>query len=133
MKKEALSNEISSFLGPGVRIEGTLIFSGAIRVDGVIEGHITSGDGLLVVGDKALIRGNIEVDRVRVMGDIEGNIHARRFIEIASQGRVRGDIHAPSVSIFSGARFDGTCVMNRHAGGTVLLPAPKEGLSDADR
>ena len=103
MKKKQNQDAISTFIGPEADIQGTLLFSGTIRVDGKMKGKIESTDGALIVGESARIEADISVDSGVIMGEVIGTVHAKSRIEVYKPARVTGDIQAPVISI------DGRC------------------------
>jgi cytoskeletal protein CcmA (bactofilin family) len=103
--------EIQALLGPGTRFSGKLTFEGRVRIDGTLDGEIF-GDGVLVIGDGADIRANVEVGTLIVRGGtLRGNVAARQLIEIHPEGAVYGDIQAPEIDISKGCVFEGRCTM----------------------
>ncbi|MBW2365864.1 MAG: polymer-forming cytoskeletal protein [Deltaproteobacteria bacterium] len=103
---------ITTFLGHDAIIDGTIIeFKGVIRVDGEITGKVQSDDGTIIVGEKAVINGDIAVGNAIVTGEVNGNIDAKSRVEIYSPGRVMGDIQAAVISIDPGSFFNGKCMM----------------------
>jgi len=110
MKKEKQSDSISTFLGHGTTVDGTLEFQGAIRLDGHVKGQIISQGGTLIIGDKAVIQAKVQVDTVIVKGEVNGSIEAKERIEAYPPARIVGDIQAPVISIESGVVFNGNCV-----------------------
>lgn len=109
--------ELHALLGRGTRFEGKLAFEGRVRIDGELEGEIV-GDGVLVIGDGAEVKANVEVGTLIVRGGVlRGTVLARRLIEIHPEGAVYGDITAPEIDISKGCVFEGRCTM---------LPAPHE-------
>ncbi|MFP4474434.1 MAG: polymer-forming cytoskeletal protein [Desulfatibacillaceae bacterium] len=117
---------INTFLGPDVTFEGELRFEGSVRVDGTFKGTIESQSGLLIVGEKALVEGDIHVGKVMVAGKVQGGIVATDSVEIQKSGQMVGDITAPKVTIDSGALFHGNCAMEGGSGGLKALPGPEE-------
>lgn len=115
MKKEKQSDTISTFLGHGTSVEGTLEFQGTIRLDGNVQGRISSQGGTLIVGDKAVIQAKIMVDTIIVRGEVQGSIEARERVEAFPPARINGDVKAPVISIESGVVFNGNCVMESPA------------------
>lgn len=102
---------IHALLGAGTRYEGKLFFEGRARIDGDFEGEVQS-DGLLVVGDEAVVRGEIRVRALIVRGGrVEGDIHATELVELHAPAVVRGDIRTQSLFLDEGVVFDGSCVM----------------------
>jgi cytoskeletal protein CcmA (bactofilin family) len=111
MKKAKKENSISTFLGSDASIEGTVEFQGMIRLDGNVKGKIFSNRGTVIVGEKAVIDAEMNVDVAIVMGRVNGTIDARDRIEIYPPARVIGDIGAPVISIEAGVMFNGNCTM----------------------
>lgn len=103
--------EIHALLGRGARFKGKLTFEGRVRIEGELEGEIL-GDGVLVIGDGADVRANVEVGTLIVRGGVlRGNVTARQLIEIHREGAVHGDIQAPEIDIAKGCVFEGRCTM----------------------
>lgn len=122
MGKKKKLGSISTFLGYGSVIEGTLEFEGTIRLDGSVKGKITSNGGTVIIGEKAVINADIIVDGAIVMGEVNGTIDAKERIEVYPPGRVIGDIQAPVISIDTGAVFNGSCGMKTQ--GSLLKKPP---------
>ena len=111
MKKDKGTDRISTFIGADASIDGNIEFKGTIRVDGNVKGKISSDNGTVVVGEKAVVNAGVFVNVAVVMGELNGSIDARERIEVYPPGRVGGDIHAPVISIEPGGVFNGNCVM----------------------
>jgi cytoskeletal protein CcmA (bactofilin family) len=99
---------ITAFLGKDTAFEGTLTFTGGLRIDGRFEGEI-SAEGTLIVGETAVIRGDIRASNVLVSGEIHGNTVAEERIEILTPARIFGDIQSPEIIMGAGAVFEGKC------------------------
>jgi cytoskeletal protein CcmA (bactofilin family) len=103
--------EITALLGRGTHFEGKLYFEGRVRIDGAFSGEIR-GEDVLIIGDGALVRGEIHVSACIVTGgEVDANIRARTAIELYAPSRVTGALHAPAIFIDRGVVFDGTCKM----------------------
>lgn len=103
--------EINALLGHGTRFEGKLFFEGRVRIDGSFRGTVR-GEDVLVIGEGALVQGEIEVATCIVTGgEVEANIRARDAIELYAPSKVTGALHAPAIFIDRGVQFDGTCKM----------------------
>lgn len=111
MGKIKKMDSITTFLGHDSTIEGTIDFKGIIRIDGKITGTLQSDDGTVIVGEKAVVNGDITVGSAIVMGEVNGNIDADSRVEIFSPGSVKGDIQAAVISIDPGGFFNGKCTM----------------------
>jgi cytoskeletal protein CcmA (bactofilin family) len=111
MKKEKKPNSISTILGLGSRVEGSIEFQNTMRLDGNVNGKIYSNSGTVIIGEKAVVDAEIIVDVAIIMGEVNGVINASERIEIYPPGRVVGDIQAPAVLIEAGVIFNGNCIM----------------------
>lgn len=112
--------EIRAFLGEGTSFSGTLQFEGTVRLDGQIEGDISGGD-LLIVGETAAIRADIRVGSLVVGGRVEGNIVAKKRVELLPTAQVSGTIKTSSLIVRDGAILNGSCEMRREEGKVVHL------------
>lgn len=102
---------IQTFLGPETTLEGKLTFEGTVRLDGHFTGTIESKEGVMIVGEKAVIHADILVHTATVSGEVRGNIRATNCIELHPPSRVFGDLHAPVIVIDAGVVFHGNCTM----------------------
>ena len=111
MKKKDNADHISTLLGVGTAIEGTLAFKDTIRLDGSVNGKITSDKGTLVIGERAVVEAQIRVGTAIIKGTVNGHIQAADRIEVYPPAKINGDIQAPVVSIETGVCFNGNCSM----------------------
>jgi cytoskeletal protein CcmA (bactofilin family) len=100
--------ESFTFLGKGSQFKGIVTFEGTIRIDGRLEGEIHT-KGTLVVGEHAVIEGDVSADVVISGGRVTGNIIATEKVQLLTTGIVIGTIKTPLLSIEEGVRFSGTC------------------------
>jgi cytoskeletal protein CcmA (bactofilin family) len=119
--KQAPQGEITTLLGRGAAFEGKLTFDGTVRIDGRFKGEVFSDD-VLVIGEGAHVEAEIDIGEVIIQGTVVGNIKAKRSIEIHAPGRIKGDLHTPSLQIDKGVIFEGRSFME-NAVGAVPRPA----------
>jgi cytoskeletal protein CcmA (bactofilin family) len=112
--KQAAQGEITTLLGRGAAFEGKLTFDGTVRIDGRFKGEVFSED-VLVIGEGAHVEAEIDIGEVIIQGTVVGNIKAKRSIEIHAPGRVKGDLHTPSLQIDKGVIFEGRSFMETAA------------------
>lgn len=106
-------NRIDSLIGAGTRIEGSVIFSGGLRIDGEVKGDVASSNdqpSTVVVSEQARIEGEVSVTHMVVNGTIIGHVHASEFLELQPRSRVTGDIHYTNLEIHLGAVVEGRLV-----------------------
>jgi len=101
------SRHRGTVIAKGLKIVGSVTAEGLVEVNGQVDGelHCTS----LIISRGAHVAGTIAAGRVVVDGRVEGPIQGGDVI-LKSQAHVVGDIHHQSLSIESGAFFDGRSV-----------------------
>jgi cytoskeletal protein CcmA (bactofilin family) len=95
-----------SFISTDMRLIGDLASEGEVQIDGTVNGDIKTK--VLLVGEKAVIKGEIIADTVKVHGEINGQIKARS-VTLASTARMVGDILHENLAIEEGAYLEGHC------------------------
>ena len=118
-------NPSKNVLNSDVEIKGNVKFSGELTFDGKLEGEITT-DGVLNLGDAAVVNGNISANSVIVRGKITGNIHAKEKIEIKAKTELFGDIRATKLSVEEGVTFVGKTEVNPNKVSPTPAPRPGE-------
>src|SRR5262249_23046869 len=68
-------------LAKGSRVEGKLTFEGSVKIDGCVEGEIQAQQAV-IVGESATIDAQINAETVVVKGKVNGDIVARRQVEL---------------------------------------------------
>lgn len=119
--KQAAQGEITTLLGRGAAFEGKLTFDGTVRIDGRFKGEVFSDD-VLVIGEGAHVEAEIDIGEVIIQGTVVGNVKAKRSIEIHAPGRVKGDLHSPSLQIDKGVIFEGRSFMENAV--STIAPRP---------
>ena len=102
------TSQIPTVLASGAEFEGLLSFRGAARVDGKLSGDVVA-DGCLVIGEGARVHARIEVDELIVGGELEGEIHARKRVELLNTARVVGSLRCPRLAVAEGGILEGRC------------------------
>ncbi|MGC9324993.1 MAG: bactofilin family protein, partial [Desulfomonilia bacterium] len=104
------ANNIVGLLGKGTEFEGKLTFEGTLRIDGAFTGEIVT-PGILVIGEGALVKAEVQADSIIVCGEVHGNLKAAKKMEIKRGGKLFGNIITPSLIIDEGVVFEGSCQM----------------------
>lgn len=92
------------------RIEGKVLGSGDIHVEGEIKGSINV-TGELLVADSGQVEAKVHARNVTVSGHVKGDISATERIELAPSANVEGNMTAPRILIRDGATFEGQVLM----------------------
>jgi len=109
---------VPSIISAELIVRGTLISEGDVQVDGRVDGDIRSAG--LVIGEKAMIMGDIYAEEATIRGRVEGSIRARK-VQLCATCHVEGNILHEALSVETGAFFEGNC---RHSS-NPLADAPE--------
>jgi cytoskeletal protein CcmA (bactofilin family) len=130
-----------SFLQNGVRLKGEIEVDGDLRIEGTVEGTLNTR-GVLMLGPKASVEGDIRGREIVIHGRLAGTIRADERIHLARGAKVKGDLYCRSLVIEEGVFFEGRSHMGEPAGqkvsdGNVLpsgqIPSTATVYGDMDR
>ena len=99
---------VASVIAPGAEFHGLVVIHGAACIDGRVCGEVVGAD-LLRIGEQGCVEARVEAAEVWVAGRLEGDIRARRRVELTPTARVNGRIETPRMRVHEGAYFEGTC------------------------
>ncbi len=121
---------VDSVLGAGLTWQGNLSGSGGIRIEGAYDGEIEV-QGIVVIGESGRVTcEQLVAATVVVAGSLKGNIKALR-VEIASTGRVWGDVATTAFTTEDGAFLRGKITMEEEMD-LGLAPIVEEGPDEAE-
>lgn len=100
---------ISTIIGAGSSFKGDLSVSGAVMIDGDLDGDLQT-TGNIIIGESARVRGNISAKSAVVNGIVLGDISAPEGIKLNASSAVIGDITTRKLQIASGVVFHGHCI-----------------------
>jgi cytoskeletal protein CcmA (bactofilin family) len=96
-----------NLIGEGISLKGTIQMNGGmIRLDGRLEGAIV-GRGMLLIGEKGFLRGEVQVDTLILCGHAEGTLTVFDRTQITSTGTLMGKLRTRQLTVEEGGRFDG--------------------------
>lgn len=102
-------NEVSR-ISTGTVIKGEINSPNDIRIDGAFEGKLVC-KGRVVVGEKAVIKGDIICENLDFWGRLEGSLYVKDILSLKDTCEVTGDLHIKRLVVELGARFNGACRM----------------------
>ncbi|QSR89023.1 polymer-forming cytoskeletal protein [Methylacidiphilum caldifontis] len=91
------------------KLFGSLAFQNQLILNGCFEGEIFSKEGTLIIGQKAIVKANIEVGNILVFGHFSGNINATHLTELKAGSEVLGDVKTRKLKVEEGAMLIGKC------------------------
>ena len=105
--KEKLVNLVveKSTIGSDFTIEGLINSAGDVDLGGSVKGPVNVK--ALIIKEKGSVIGEINAERVDVLGFVDGKVTAKK-ITIGATGEVKGDLEfTESLVVEEGARLDG--------------------------
>jgi cytoskeletal protein CcmA (bactofilin family) len=104
-----------SFLQNGVRLKGEIEVDGDLRIEGTVEGTLNTR-GVLMLGPKASVDGDIRGREVVIHGRLVGTVRADERVHLARGAKVKGDVFCRSLVIDEGVYFEGRSHMGEAPG-----------------
>ena len=112
-KTPATQKTIGTLIGAGTTIEGTLTYTGGLRIDGSVRGDVRCGSGdssMVVVSEHGKVEGEVHAAHLVVSGTVVGPLHVSELLELQPKARITGDVHYRAVEIHHGAVVEGRLV-----------------------
>ncbi|MEK9824729.1 MAG: polymer-forming cytoskeletal protein [Methylotenera sp.] len=93
-----------SILSEGAKFDGSLVFDGAIHLDGKFKGNIKADK--ITVGKHGQLQGKVEAKTVIVLGEVKGELVCEE-LTLNPGSEVDGNISYASVKIYPGGSIIG--------------------------
>ncbi|MDD3051811.1 MAG: polymer-forming cytoskeletal protein [Candidatus Cloacimonetes bacterium] len=106
MKNQKL--ELSTIIGKGCKVNGSLSIKGGIKVDGEIEGELES-DNIVIVGNTGNVKASIKAAECIISGTVTGDVTVISALELEKTARIDGNIKAKTLHVHVGAIINGMC------------------------
>jgi cytoskeletal protein CcmA (bactofilin family) len=100
----------TSVVSHSTRWTGDLSSTGSLHVYGQVQGTLAARDSIFVAAE-ADVEATISAAVVTIAGNVRGTIHCTNRFELLPNGRVVGDVRAPSLVIHEGAMMSGQMSM----------------------
>jgi cytoskeletal protein CcmA (bactofilin family) len=129
-KSSAKGTKIDTLIGQNSELQGDIVFSGGLHVDGVIKGNVfadADSGSVLSLSERGHIEGDVRVPNVVINGSVKGDVHAAEHIELAEKARVVGNVYYRFIEMVRGAEVNGNLVHKEDG----FQPAPKVELLSA--
>ncbi len=98
---------LAGWIGRSIRVEGKVISTEDLTIDGHVKGSIKLGDHSLTIGPTAAIIADLVAKNVTISGAVTGNVRTREQLDVRATGSVVGDIVAPRLVMAEGAVITG--------------------------
>ncbi|MCU0498629.1 MAG: polymer-forming cytoskeletal protein [Anaerolineae bacterium] len=117
-------------LGANSSLEGKLISTSNVRLDGSFSGTLEI-NGNVLIGETAKINADINAKNISIAGAVRGNVNGKK-VQILRTGRVWGDIVAMALTTEEGAFIDGKISMSNHEASGAPTPRPIPVIAEAE-
>lgn len=102
----------------GTKIIGDIISETNIRIDGEVQGNITTS-AKVVIGENGMLKGNLTCQEADIEGRIDGKLMVEGLLILRESSNIQGDIYTNKLHIEEGAIFLGSCKMGAIGGHNV--------------
>jgi cytoskeletal protein CcmA (bactofilin family) len=112
-KKNKMATENTSqqnVIAQDTKIVGDVISKGAFRIDGQVEGNIST-DGKIVVGKSGFVNGTIEGVNADFEGSFSGKLKLSGTLSLKSSAYIQGEVEVGKLAVEPGATFNAVCSM----------------------
>lgn len=112
-QKKRKNMRIDTLIGQNTHVEGDIIFSGGLRIDGKVNGNIfidSDDQAVLSLSERGIINGEIRVPYLLINGEVNGNIYASQHLELSSAARVTGNIFYQTLEMAVGSEVNGQMI-----------------------
>ncbi|MFN8277139.1 MAG: polymer-forming cytoskeletal protein [Chitinophagales bacterium] len=129
-EKTAASPKAMNQLGAGTVISGDLNSDADIRIDGKINGNVTT-KGKLVLGSSGQIEGDVRCENGYIEGRINGRVEASELLILNKTALINGDLVIKKLVVEEGAKFNGKCTMGVQINRNEETTSPARTISKA--
>lgn len=99
-----------SIIGVGMTVHGDIETAGVVKVEGIVNGHVTAGQQVLVAKG-GQIDGDVDTGEAVVGGSVHGSVRAAVRVEIQAGAVVQGDVTTKRILVAEGAVLNGAIRM----------------------
>ena len=112
--KNSKNDKIDTLIGNSAEIEGNIVFSGGLRIDGKVNGSVygKQDSSTLIISENASVNGEINVTSAYIDGSVVGSVFASDYLELKSKANIMGDVNYASMEIHLGAIISGNLINN---------------------
>jgi cytoskeletal protein CcmA (bactofilin family) len=111
-KKKNSVNPVTSQnrINEGTNIVGDIQSKGFFRIDGVIEGNVSTPSKVFL-GKTGLIKGSLTCEDADIEGKILGTLKINNTLSLKATAFIEGDVVAGKLAVEPGATFNVSCIM----------------------
>lgn len=99
-----------NILAKNTTIVGDLSSEGDFRIDGTLEGTLTT-KGRVIIGQDGVVKGTVDCENADIEGIFSGDLKVNTMLTIKATANISGDVVIGKLSVEPGASFNATCSM----------------------
>jgi len=109
-KTATSANNQQNRIVEGTKITGSIISEGGFRIDGAIDGEITT-KGKVVIGKNGKVEGTLTCANADIEGEFVGKLNVQGILSLKSTATIEGEVTIDKLAVEPGATFNATCTM----------------------
>lgn len=112
-KKDVRKEAGITLIANNCEVVGDVYFSDQLLVNGIVKGNIYAREGskaVVTVSKNGIVRGELRVPNIIINGQVIGDIHSDKHIELAANAQIKGNVHYSLIEMVMGSRVDGQLV-----------------------
>ena len=111
-KMDKGANKGVTLIAAHTEVVGDIKFTDQLYISGKVNGNVLADNAsaTVVVSEEGCVSGEVRVPNVVINGLIEGNVFASNKVELATNAKVRGNLHYQLIEMQLGAMVDGQLV-----------------------
>ena len=98
----------------GSKVIGDMITESNLRIDGIVEGNVSSA-AKVVIGKSGSIKGNLICGDADIEGEVKGILKIDGLLTLRATSKIEGEITTSKFQVEEGAEFSGNCKMSNHS------------------
>lgn len=110
-KAAMLPTSSINIIGSGTTIKGDIVSEGDIRIDGQVNG-LVSTKAKIVIGPEGEVTGDLICQSADIVGKITGIIRVKELLFLKGNALVTGDVYTAHFEMEPTAKFNGRCYMD---------------------
>lgn len=107
---DSVNSVPETVVGATVKIQGDLNSDGNIRIDGQVQGTVSTKQNVQI-GENAIITADVTAGNATIGGKVKGNVKIAGQLYLQKSAHITGDITCSSLKVDDGAVFNGKCSM----------------------
>lgn len=97
-------------ISEGTKIVGDITSKGGFRIDGAIEGTVSTPNKV-VIGKNGSVKGTLTCKDADIEGVVDGKVVIDNLLSIKSTARIEGEVTVGKLAVEPGATFNASCDM----------------------